>query len=220
MTRIVAVSGYKNSGKTTLCRRLLKELGKLGVRTGYIKRTSEEALSEKKTDTGSVAEMGVDSALWGSDGLRFESPLAAEPTPQSIASRYFPDAELVILEGGKELELPKVWVASNGEPTPNFPGIFLIYDRSFSGNCGRVFGSGSEAALAAKLADFVRGAAYRSASVYIGERQLPMKDFVADFVRGGILGMLASLKGGERGGDSVRVYLDGDTTGKNETVGK
>ena len=63
MIRIVAVSGNKDSGKTTLCRKLLNELEVLGIRTGYIKRTSEEVISENYTDTGSVSAMGIGSVL-------------------------------------------------------------------------------------------------------------------------------------------------------------
>ena len=65
MIKIFAVSGFKNSGKTTLCRKLLSELARLGVRTGYIKRTSDEVLDDDDTDTSAVERMGVASALWG-----------------------------------------------------------------------------------------------------------------------------------------------------------
>lgn len=215
MTVIIAVSGYKKSGKTTLCRKLLAELSKLGVRTGYIKRTADEVCSDRGTDTGSVSEMGLDSVLWGKDGLRFEAPLAGDVEPQALASRFFPNAELLILEGGKELSLPKIWVRSKGEETPSFPGIFAVYDRSSAALGEKEYGAGSESGLAARLAALVRGPSYRSATVYIGDQPLPMKDFVADFVRGGILGMLSSLKGGENDGRDVRVYLDGASEGKN-----
>lgn len=211
--RIVAVSGYKNSGKTTLCRKLLAELQKLGIRTGYIKRTNEEALSDGHTDTGSVTGMGIDAVLWGADGIRYEASAGPEITPQAIAARLFPDAELLILEGGKNLTFPKIWVRSNSEDIPDYPGIFLVYDRNGEGG-GNTFSEGHEAEMAERLSELVRGAAYRSAKVYIGDNPLPMKDFVADFVRGGILGMLASLKGGESQNEPVRVYIDGENKGR------
>ena len=214
MISIVAVSGYKNSGKTTLCKKLLAELQKLSIRTGYIKRTEEEALSNVNTDTGSVVEIGIGSMLWGNDGLRYEAPLTDDLTPQSIAARYFPDAELLILEGGKHFNLPKIWVRSKGEDIPDYPGIFLTYDRNGNDGGKNVFTEGEEAKIAERLSSLVRGAAYRSAKVYIGDRPLPMKDFVADFVRGGILGMLESLKGGSEPDLPVRVYLDGTTKNK------
>lgn len=208
MIKIFAVSGFKNSGKTTLCMKLLEELGKLGVKTGYIKRTAEDALSSCRTDTGRAAELGVSSALWGSDGLKIESP-GGEVSPEYIVSRYFPDAEIVIVEGGKYLNLPKIWVES-GETRPhNVAGVFMIYDRYSAGDGKTRFGSGDEAEMARRLAASVRGDFYRSTKIYIGDRPLPMKDFIADFVRGGVLGMLSSLKGGNETSEGVRVYIDG-----------
>lgn len=208
--RVVAVSGYKNSGKSTLCRALLAELRKLDIRTGYIKRTSEKALhSRAATDTGAVVNMGFDTVLWGEDGISLESK-EKDVSPQHIASRYFPDSELLILEGGKELPLPKIWVRSPGEDIPDCPGVFIVYDRfSDAGDGKRLFCAGDEALIAQRLAALVRGRSYRSSRVYIGDRPLPMKDFIADFIRGSVLGMLASLKGGADPSAPVRVYLDG-----------
>ncbi len=209
MIRIVSVSGYKNSGKSTLCRALLTELLTLGVRTGYIKRSDESiALSPPNTDTGAAAECGVETLLWGADGLRMESK-AVTATPSSIAARYFPDAELLILEGGKSLSLPKIWVLSKGDAVPDYPGIFMVYDRySPKGDNKRFFVAGEERLMATRLLSLVRGSAYRSSRIYIGDRPLPMKDFIADFVRGSVLGMLASLKGGDNPDAPIRIYLD------------
>ncbi len=209
MIRIFSVCGYKNSGKTTLCRALLKELALMGVRVGYIKRTSEEIMETRATDTASVLAMGLTSALWGRDGLRVEEGEDVELTPEHIVARYFPDAEIVIIEGGKRLNLPKIWV-ENEEPRNGVDGVFMVYDRTAAGDGKLRFGAGDEPLMAQKLAASVRGKFYRSSKVYIGGRALPMKDFIADFVRGAVLGMLASLKGGKEPKAPIRIYLDGD----------
>lgn len=213
MTKIIAVSGYKDSGKTTLCGLLLAELVRLGVRAGYIKRTNDAIVyGGGATDTGVARACGVDSALWAKDGIVLESSLPPDTTAAVIASRYFPDAEIVILEGGKELNLPKIWVCSDkDEKAVDYPGIFIRYDRGASDKDEHrgVFGAGSEARIAALLAALVQGDAYRSAAVYVGDRPLPMKDFVADFIRGGALGMISSLKGADIDSD-VRIYIKRD----------
>ena len=214
MIRIVAVSGNKDSGKTTLCRKLLNELEVLGIRTGYIKRTSEEVISENYTDTGSVSAMGIGSVLWGRDGLRCELGRSEGMTPQSIVSRYFPDSELIILEGGKDLALPKIWVRTEGEEPPLQPGIFMIYDRGGNKDSKLVYCGGEEKEMAERLASLVRGKAYRSTKIYFGDSPFPMKDFIADFIRNSILGMLASLKGGNNAEKIIRIYIDGSTEGK------
>jgi molybdopterin-guanine dinucleotide biosynthesis protein B len=214
MIKIVAVAGSKNSGKTTLCRKLMEELVKKGIRTAYIKRTSEEVLSIDGTDSGSVIRDGTEALLWGSDGVRHEAKVPADISPLQIASRYFPDSELLILEGGKKLSLPKIWVKTPGEDVPGYPGIFMIYDRNVIGEGGFTYGSGSEARMAERLARLVRGKTYRSAKVYVGDHPMPLKDFVADFIRGGILGMLSALKGGSDLSVPVRIYLDDSTEDK------
>ena len=58
MIRIVAVSGRKDSGKTTLCRKLIKELSDMGIRTGYIKRTAEDVISKR-------TQIPAQSPIWG-----------------------------------------------------------------------------------------------------------------------------------------------------------
>lgn len=213
MTKIIAVSGYKNSGKTTLCGLLLEELARLGVRAGYIKRTDDTVVyGDCATDTGAARARGADSVLWAKDGIVLESSLPADTTAAVIASRYFPDADIVILEGGKELNLPKIWVCSDKDgKTVDYPGIFIRYNREApdTDESRGVFGAGGEARIAAILAALVQGGAYRSAAVYIGDRPLPMKDFVADFIRGGTLGMISSLKGADIDSD-VRIYIKRD----------
>ena len=84
----------------------------------------------------------------------------------------------------------------------------MVYDRLGCSDGKMLFGAGAEPEMAKRLSSLVRGSAYRSARIYIGDRPLPMKDFISDFVRGGILGMLASLKGGKSLSEPVRIYLD------------
>lgn len=214
MIRIIAVSGNKNSGKTTLCRKLLNELRAMGIRVGYIKRTSDEVVSKTKTDSGSVSEMGIGTAIWGNDGLRCEFSLSERINPHFIASTYFSDSELIILEGGKNLSLPKIWVRTEGEEQPRYPGIMMIYDREGKRDNKLVCCAGEEKEMASRLASMVRGKSYRSTKIYFGDSPLPMKEFLSDYIRGSILGMLASLKGGSSNDETIKIYLDGKTEGK------
>ncbi|KEJ91441.1 molybdopterin-guanine dinucleotide biosynthesis protein B [Synergistes jonesii] len=209
MIRTIAVSGFKNSGKTTLCRRLIEELARLGVRTGYIKRTSEDALDAEGPDTSKLRGAGVTAVLWGDDGLRAEES-RRDMSQEYIVSKYFPDCEIVILEGGKYLDLPKIWVESETPRPGGVKGVFMLYDRKRPGDGAARFGAGDEALIAKKLAGLVRGGNYRSSSVFVGGRELPMKDFIADFVRGVVLGMLSSLKGGRARGEEVKVFIRGE----------
>ena len=207
---IIAVSGYKDSGKTTLCRELIRALSALGMVVGYIKRTQENVTSSVVTDSGSVTANGTTSLLWGDDGFRMEieSPDNFNTDPYEVAGKFFPAADIVILEGGKDLILPKIWVSLPGENVPDAPGIFAVYDRHLEGDGGRRYGANDLDRLVSDVSGKVK-LSRRCARVYIGNRELPMKDFVADFVAGGLMGMLGALKKWDDAEDEseVRVYI-------------
>lgn len=204
--RIISVSGFKDSGKSTLCRALLERLAARGLKVGYVKRTQEFVGSGADTDSGAACAMGADVLLWGEGSFRYESAAkdANLATPYEVAARFFPDADAVLLEGGKELALPKIWVLREGEEKPDYPGIFALYDRWGTGDGAAVYGGGELDRLASDLAEKI-APDQRSTRVYAGGREMPLKGFIADFVGGAIMGMLRSLKGLEPGG--VRVYI-------------
>lgn len=207
--RLLAVSGYKNSGKTTLCRKLLAALMHRGFRVGYLKRTHESVMPSADNDTGSMTLAGVPGLLVGSDGVRFEEVLPEEISPVVLARRYFPDADVVLIEGGKNLSLPKIWVMNGREKEPTVSGVWAIYDRD--GNESAMAGhpyfiAGQEGVLADMIAaDVVK--VHRSARVCIGQKELPMKPFIADFISRSVRGMLSSLKNGDAQGKDVTIYL-------------
>lgn len=204
--KLISVSGYKDTGKSTLCRALLERLKSKGFAVGYIKRTQEFVRSGARTDSGAVCALGVDALLWGGDSFRYESAPRdfQKYDPAAVAAKFFPSADVVILEGGKELALPKIWVLGPGEEKPDYPGIFALYDRHGPGDGEDRYGADEIDRLASDLIEKI-SRIRKSARVYIGNRELPMKDFVADFVGGGIKGMLCALKGVSSG--DIRVYI-------------
>jgi molybdopterin-guanine dinucleotide biosynthesis protein B len=207
---VIAVSGYKDSGKSTLCRALISALRTRGFDVGYIKRTRESAASPPDTDSGAANELGVSSLLWGEESLRFETLCARanEIDVHDLAGRYFPQADVVILEGGKDLRLPKIWVVKEGEAAPERAGVFAVYDRYGLGDGGLVYGPGDIGRLVSGIADMTKMRDL-PARVYIDGHELPMKDFVASFLAGGVRGMLETLKNpsGQSASGEVRLYL-------------
>jgi molybdopterin-guanine dinucleotide biosynthesis protein B len=207
---VIAVSGYKDSGKSTLCRTLISALSDLGFSAGYIKRTREFVASGQETDTGAANKLGVSTLLWGDGALRFETlcgPMS-EIDVRELAGRYFPQTDVVILEGGKDLPLPKIWVVKDGEPVPESAGVFAVYDRLGRGDGGRVYGGGDIDRLVSSIAGMIEKSDL-PARVYIDDRELPMKDFVASFLAGGVRGMLGTLKNqpGRDVSGAIRLYL-------------
>ncbi len=186
---LTAVTGYKNSGKTALCMDLIAGLKEKGFSVGFIKHTHDQdhMRHDAMTDTGRALSSGCDTLLWSPKSLRFESP-EAEVSPISLAGRFFPEADIVIIEGGKNLNMPKIWVVGGGkrEDAAGIPGVYAFYERGGSDLSGLV------SLIASKAAE-----CRRSSSVFIDGKPLYMKNFIADFVGGSIAGMLRSLKGVE-----------------------
>jgi molybdopterin-guanine dinucleotide biosynthesis protein B len=192
MLPIVCVCGLKDSGKTTLCVKILEMLTQRGCHVGFIKRTSEEVLSPDSTDTGKALGSVGSAVLLGPDGARLD--MTGQWDVRELAMRVFPTKDLVMVEGGKSLRFPKVWVGN--EVPKGVEGVFFTY----SG------GDEELEELCEKLLNMAREGHKRS-RVFTPAGEVPMKDFVADFVRGGLLGMVRELKGVRFKRGWVRAYV-------------
>jgi len=194
---ILAVSGLKNTGKSTLCRFLVRYLGDRGLRVGYVKHSDHALFREEGTDTGKILSQEGIAVHWGTDGFRLEH--RGGFSPQDLVRECFPRGDLVLLEGGKSLPLPRIWVGNPDDLPEGTSGVVAWYP----GSVEKVETSGDNKGVSCfdrpeDLGDFVEGLvrkSARSAQVFVGEKPLPLKDFVADFLRGSIVGMLRSLKG-------------------------
>ena len=84
MAAVIAVSGVKNSGKTTLIEKLIPALNACGVKTAVI-----------------------------FDGEKFQAVKFAAVTEKDLIDLY-PEAELILLEGFKWTDYPKVELVRSG----------------------------------------------------------------------------------------------------------
>ncbi len=195
MIPVLAVSGFKKSGKTTLCRELAACFQEVGVRVGFVKRTHEPSIGCRGTDTGLLLEAGVPTLLWASDGLRAENR-EQQPELDWMVERFMPDVDLVLLEGGKNLSLPRVWVGNPEECPAEVKGI-LAWFGDFQ-PAGRIpsFRPGQEKELAAYILDrFMGKKPAPSVSLHVDGRRIPLKPYLEAFLGQAILGMIRSLKG-------------------------
>lgn len=108
---ILSITGKKNSGKTTLVVRLAAALTQRGVRIMTIKHGSHTFnMDPVNTDTyrhyheGQAERVAMISPDKFALVMRWEQPAS----PQEIAARYMADADLVLCEGFKATDLPKV----------------------------------------------------------------------------------------------------------------
>lgn len=194
MPFIISVAGFKDTGKTTLCRTLLEGLRRRGLEVAYFKHAPHDVLSPRDTDTGSVRAMGIDAAFAGNDGIRLEP--VVEGDVRAAVNALFPAKDVVVVEGAKESPLARIWVGGAETCPSDVQGVLAYYGGATEGAGGHpVFDAGREEELVDLVEGLWRKAESGGVVLMIRGRRVPVKDFVAEFISGGIEGMLKSLKG-------------------------
>jgi molybdopterin-guanine dinucleotide biosynthesis protein MobB len=120
--RLIAIVGKKNAGKTSLVVVLSKELVRRGHKIMTIKHGSHPfEIDQQGRDTWRhMHEGGAERTVMETPSLRVMLSKPSEPMgPRELAEQYLSDAELVLVEGFKTSELPKIEVFRSAvHPTP------------------------------------------------------------------------------------------------------
>lgn len=128
MQMVVAVSGIKNSGKTTLITKLIPLLMERGYKVATIKHDGHEFEGDVKgTDTYQHSNAGAYGTAIFSNG-QFMLRKQIKVTEQELIG-MFPEADIIILEGFKHSTYPKIEVIRKGnsaESVCNREGLFAI----------------------------------------------------------------------------------------------
>src|SRR3989338_727515 len=113
----VAIVGRKKIGKTSLIERLLPLLKKGGYRVGVLKYdVGEFQIDYPGKDTYRSYQAGADSVLISSpDKLAFIKGLDSTPTLKRLINKYFPDTDLVLIEGYKGHDCPEIHLLEPSE---------------------------------------------------------------------------------------------------------
>lgn len=119
---LVTVVGRKHSGKTTLVVRLAAELHRRGHRVMIIKHGAHTFnIDPATTDTYRHFHQGNAErvAMAAPDKFALVLRWSEELGPRAIAERFMSDADVVLCEGFKASDLPRIEVfrrAAHGEP--------------------------------------------------------------------------------------------------------
>lgn len=108
---IIGVCGWKGSGKTTLCVRLIEEFSQRGHKVSTMKHTdhdfhigAENTDSEKHRNAGAYEVAVVGGRQWT---LIHSLKNEEEPTFCEIVSK-FSTTDIIIVEGFKKIPIPKI----------------------------------------------------------------------------------------------------------------
>lgn len=104
---LAAISGIKNSGKTTFLEKLVAELNRRGYKVAVIKHDGHEFEPDVPgTDSWRMRKAGAYGSAVFSKGQWMVSKQEPDMDEQQMA-KLFPEADFILLEGFKYSEYPK-----------------------------------------------------------------------------------------------------------------
>jgi molybdopterin-guanine dinucleotide biosynthesis protein B len=198
MPPIVSIVGRSKSGKTTLVEKLTRELGSRGYRVATIKHTHGGMSFDKPgKDTWRYLEAGSVAAVASAEDRLVLIRPAAPQTLSGIARVLGEDCDLIIAEGFKQGDAPKIEVHRR-EVGPRLSGlrklVAVVTDEPLTTRA-RQFGFDDIKALADLLETGFISPQRERLSVYVNDAPLTLSAFPREFVTNVLLAMASSLKG-------------------------
>ncbi|MHB8280367.1 MAG: molybdopterin-guanine dinucleotide biosynthesis protein B [Candidatus Humimicrobiaceae bacterium] len=114
---IISVIGKSGSGKTTLIKRIIPELIKRGYKLGTIKHVHHNfEIDQPGKDSWIHKNAGAVSVLISSKNkIAFIKELDDEIPVKEIIFQFFKDIDILLIEGYKEEDFPKIEVVGRKE---------------------------------------------------------------------------------------------------------
>lgn len=199
----ICIVGSKDSGKTTVAKDLVAGFARRGLRVAAAKHSHHDfSFSAQGSDTRLFEDAGAGAVLFVGEHATFcTRRLEKEEHLKVAVARYAPDADVLVAEGWRRSALPKVLVFLEEEKAT---------ERDFPANVKAVVcpvkldieAPHFKPDETEKLADYLLSEVLPapetpSATIVLNGAYLPAKGFVQQFIAGGVLGMISSLKGGE-----------------------
>jgi molybdopterin-guanine dinucleotide biosynthesis adapter protein len=204
MPLIISVVGYSNSGKTRLIEKMIPVLKTKGYSVGVIKHTGHDfSLDQPGKDTYKFKQAGADGVvLIGSGQIGYlgkieeTAPLALNRIEQS----FFSDQDIILTEGFKKGDKPKIAVLTRGQEDrllKEIEGSILatVGEVSFRADLTHFHPDDPEGLVQLLVDRFLKDRTKPSIRVILDGKNIPLNHFVQDFARSGILGLLSPLKG-------------------------
>jgi molybdopterin-guanine dinucleotide biosynthesis protein B len=116
--------GTCNSGKTELICRLLEWFGNQGLKVAVLKHSHHQQIGDDGKDTWRYRQAGSRLVALAAPGLlQITRSSVEEPPLDAILAELAPGADLILVEGYKTSDLPKVGLASPdaASPLPDYP---------------------------------------------------------------------------------------------------
>lgn len=216
--KAIAVVGPSGSGKTTFIVRLIPELKSRGARVAVLKHCQADvSLDKEGKDSWKMTKAGAARVGIVMPGRVAVFQETGKPNDiQGSIARFFADADIVLVEGGKGVKgLKKIsLVRKDIAEKLEFPSeelLAVVSDDEVESEIP-VF----RFSEVGKIADLVISSAgqFPEATLVVDGVEIPLNPFVESFIRNTVMGMVGSLRGTSLNPQDVVLYLSRKGSGK------
>ncbi len=199
MPPIVSIIGKSDSGKTTLVEKLVRELKSRGYRVATIKHAPQGfSLDEPGKDSWRHTQAGSETTIISSpDKIVLIKPVATEPSPEEIAHLAGEDYDIILTEGFREGDTPKI-EAHRKEAGPPFATtkklIAIVTDEPLEIKT-RQFSPDDIKGLADLLEQGFITPQRERLSLYVNNAPISLGSFPREIISNILLALASSLKG-------------------------
>jgi molybdopterin-guanine dinucleotide biosynthesis adapter protein len=119
LAKAIAIVGPSNSGKTELICALLQWFAARRIKVAVLKHSHKQILGDAGKDTGRYRAAGGQLVALAAPGLlQVNRAVEGEPDLAAILAELAPLVDLILVEGYKTSDLPKLGVLGPGVPAP------------------------------------------------------------------------------------------------------
>ena len=203
MPALLSIVGKSKAGKTTFLEKLIPEVRRRGYSVGTVKHDAHDhfEIDHEGKDTWKHREAGAQTVAIGSPSrFALTKIVKTEVDLDTIVASYFVDEDLVLTEGYKSGNKAKIEICRKdlqSEPICSPADRLIAVVSDFSVEMGvPCFDLEDISGVADFIEErFLRQITRSKLVIRLDGKKLPIKSFVQDFVMGGILGMISTLRG-------------------------
>lgn len=203
MPALLSIVGKSKAGKTTFLEKLIPEVRRRGYSVGTVKHDAHDhfEIDHEGKDTWRHREAGAQTVAIGSPSrFALTKIVKTEVDLDTIVASYFVDEDLVLTEGYKSGNKAKIEICRKdlqSEPICSPADRLIAVVSDFSVEMGvPCFDLEDISGVADFIEErFLRQITRSKLVIRLDGKKLPIKSFVQDFVMGGILGMISTLRG-------------------------
>ena len=199
MPPIVSIVGKSKAGKTTLIEKLIRELKLRGYRVATIKHVPQDiAFDEPDKDSWRHIQAGSEATTISSPNkVVLIKPVTQEPTLDEVVRFFGEDYDIILTEGFKEGNAPKIEAHRKeaGPPLEAVKKLVAIVTDEPLKTKARQFSFEEVKGLANLLEEgFIKPQRERT-SLYINNVPVPLSVFPKEIISNTLIAMVSSLKG-------------------------